>query len=141
MPDKTTPNPTDITTPSLEKQESTSQGINKPPPTASSNKPRKPPLQVNIPTRNSTRLTLVTGKTTATTTPGTQQLFVDPSSDEEFLVDMQDQSVFLKRQHEGTPLNQDNTNSPKDKIKNKQSRRSPKKKNPKISYLNNIFPI
>ena len=140
----TTPNPTDLITPPLEKQETTSQDTNKPPPTAQLNKARKPPLQVNIPTWKSTRPTLVTGKPTTTPAPSTQQLFADPSSDDESLVEMQDPSALLKRQHEGTPRTRtirtpeqqkQRTNSPSDRRKRRTLR------NGKLSYLNDLFPV
>ena len=126
--DKTTSTPTD------NKQEPTEQDTLQPSSQPDSvDKPLKNPVfQVNIPTRKPTRPTLTTGKPRETTaTPGTQQLFADPSSDEESLVEMKDPSAFLKRQHEGTPPSHDNTNSPKDKTKNKPVKRSPRKKSAK----------
>ena len=126
--DKTTSTPTD------NKQEPTEQDTLQPSSQPDSvDKPLKNPVfQVNIPTRKPTRPTLTTGKPRETTaTPGTQQLFADPSSDEESLVEMKDPSAFLKRQHEGTPPSHDNMNSPKDKTKNKPVKRSPRKKSAK----------
>ena len=108
----TTTTPTDTTTTTPKKQEPTSQDIHQPPSKPDTvNKPLQQALQVNIPTRIPTRPILVT------TAPGTQQLFVDPSSDEESLVEMKDLSAVLKRQHKDTPPS--HTNSPKDKPKNK----------------------
>ena len=116
-----TPTPTDTTTTTPKKQEPTSQDIHQPPSKPDTvNKPLQQALQVNIPTRIPTRPILVT------TAPGTQQLFVDPSSDEESLVEMKDPSTVLKQQHKDTPPS--HTNSPKDKPKNK---RSPRKKSAK----------